>query len=158
MLLAVLIANTVSAALHYQSLRSFDGVSAGNPNSALVAASDGRLYGTTAYGGTSNSGTVFSLSKNGSNLAILRNFGTDSDGVYPMGVIEGKSDGVLYGTTQFGGTNLNGTVFRVNKDGTGYRIIHTFGGPSEDGRFPFAGVIEGAEMIDGVYHVLCVKK
>jgi arginine decarboxylase len=26
-------------------------------------------------------------------------------------------------------------------------------------RFPgFAGVIEGAEMIDGVYHVLCVKK
>jgi hypothetical protein len=26
-------------------------------------------------------------------------------------------------------------------------------------QFPgFAGVIEGAEMIDGVYHVLCVKR
>jgi len=26
-------------------------------------------------------------------------------------------------------------------------------------QFPgFAGVIEGAEMVDGVYHVLCVKK
>lgn len=145
LLLPVLIANTVLGDLHYQSLKSFDGSSAGNPNSALVAVSDGKLYGTTALGGISNSGTVFSLSKDGSNLTILRSFGTDSDGVYPMGVIEGKNDGVLYGTTEFGGTNLNGTVFRMSKDGNGYRIIHAFGGPSEDGRFPFAGVIEGSD-------------
>jgi uncharacterized repeat protein (TIGR03803 family) len=36
----------------------------------------------------------------------------------------GKTDGVLYGTTY--SDNTNGTVFSVNRDGSGYAVLHTF--------------------------------
>ena len=39
------------------------------------------------------------------------------------------------------------------------QIGYLKGMQSRERQFPgFAGVIEGAEMIDGTYHVLCVKK
>ncbi len=44
------------------SLYSFTGGSdGGNPEAALVLGSDGSFYGTTAYGGQGNAGTVFRL-------------------------------------------------------------------------------------------------
>ena len=50
---------------------------------------------------------------------------TNSDGAYPTaGLI--LSGNTLYGTTQLGGTNGNGTVFAVNTDGTGFTALHTF--------------------------------
>ena len=47
------------------------------------------------------------------------------------------SDGALYGTTcAFGavpGGSGGGTVFKVNRDGSGFRVLHTFGIPDGDG-------------------------
>jgi uncharacterized repeat protein (TIGR03803 family) len=45
----------------------------------------------------------------------------------------------LYGSTTTGGTNYNGTVFKLNINGGGYSILHAFGGGSVgDGRAPNA--------------------
>jgi uncharacterized repeat protein (TIGR03803 family) len=44
------------------TLYSFDGTDGGNAHAGLVQATDGTLYGTTAYGGAHYNGTVFSLS------------------------------------------------------------------------------------------------
>src|SRR5437870_5138687 len=87
------------AQTNYEILKSFDGALGANPNSALIEGSDGRLYGTTIIGGVSNLGTVFALNKDGGGYSVLRSFtGGAGDGRYPMGVVEGRNDGVLYGT------------------------------------------------------------
>src|SRR5207249_867233 len=96
-------------------------------SAGLIEASDGALYGTTEFGPTS-AGVVFKLNKDGSGYRVLYGFGGNAvDGGNPrVGVIEG-TDGVLYGTTPVGGTNSGGTVFKLNKDGSGYQTLYHFG-------------------------------
>lgn len=109
------------------------------PNGVL-AASDGRLYGTTSSGGNAGAGTVFALSKGGTGRTVLRHFGAAVDGAVPQAnVIEG-ADGRLYGTTFEGGAWTFGTVFRMNKDGSGYSILVHFGADSTDARFPLGAL------------------
>jgi len=57
-------------------------------------------------------------------------------------LIEG-TDGTLYGTTQTGGSAGSGTVFKVNKDGSGYSQLHSFA--HSDGFNVSAPVIEGSD-------------
>lgn len=115
--------------------------------SRLLAGSDGVLYGTTDGGGTNNGGTVFKFNPDGSGYGVLHHFPSDpKDGRWPRaGVIEGR-DGVLYGSTIHGGSEDYGTVFRVNRDGSGYVVLHSFTGhgPTGDGAEPMA-VLEGAD-------------
>src|SRR5688572_4593677 len=68
------------------------------------------------------------------NFAMIKSFGIPGDSAIrpESGVIEG-SDGVLYGTTVYGGASPvssfytdAGVVFRMNKDGSGFRILHHF--------------------------------
>ena len=77
-------------------------------------------------------------------FAILHSFtGYPTDGAGPRaGLIQGP-DGTLYGTTQYGGINDNGTIFQLAPDGTGYIVLHSFAG--ESGGHPWAGVIQGLD-------------
>jgi len=99
------------------SLHSFTRTDGANPQAGLVLGSDGYFYGTTAQGGTNNTvnggdGTVFKISTNGA-LTSLYSFSGTNDGRIPLsGLVQG-SDGSFYGTTQYGGTNNLGTVFRL---------------------------------------------
>jgi uncharacterized repeat protein (TIGR03803 family) len=82
---------------------------------------------------------------------ILHNFANRSgDGQYPDGLTR-ASDGWLYGTTSVGGSYTDilevareGTVFKVNVDGSGYTILHNFSGYPEP-HYPIAGVVEGSD-------------
>jgi uncharacterized repeat protein (TIGR03803 family) len=79
------------------------------------------------------------------NLIQLRSFGvTAFSGAQPQGRLLSGSDGFLYGTTPFGGSNGFGTIFRIKQDGAGFTVLHQFAGP-EDGSTPYAGVIEGKD-------------
>ena len=120
-----------------------DGVA---PYAGLVQASDGALYGTTLSGGQNRLGTLFTLNPDGTGYAVLKNFGEfGGDGVEPYGgVIEG-SDGALYGTTYWGGLYGEGTVYMLNKDGTGYAVLLSFGGVPFDGTNPYGTVTEGSD-------------
>ena len=63
----------------------------------------------------------------------------NSEGANPnAGLI--LSNNTLYGTAAAGGSSGAGTVFAVNTDGTGFRILHSFTGGS-DGANPQAGLI-----------------
>jgi len=100
------------------SLYSFTGTNDGaNPQATLVQGSDGSFYGTTAYGGTNNYGTVFKINTNGA-LITLYSFtgGNDGGTPYYAGLVQG-SDGSFYGTTLYGGVRSGvsgvGTVFRL---------------------------------------------
>jgi uncharacterized repeat protein (TIGR03803 family) len=58
-------------------------------------------------------------------------------------LIEG-SDGKLFGTTLRGGTHDWGTVFEMNPDGSGYRVLKRFEYATTGG-FPYAGVTQLAD-------------
>jgi uncharacterized repeat protein (TIGR03803 family) len=119
-----------------------------NPLCDLTAASDGLLYGTTAGGGTNGAGTIFRIAPDGSGYTVIRSFNNAADGAEPNGLIEG-SDGVLYGTTYHGpGNNYGGIAFAINKDGTGYRLLHRFGPfNSVDGLQSTAPLMEGSDHV-----------
>jgi len=85
----------------------------------LVQDVTGNLYGTTLFGGSKGSGTVFKLASDGT-VTVLHSFGAQAgDGVQPAGVIA-DSKGRLYGATGEGGASTNctsgfGTIFRINE-------------------------------------------
>ena len=113
------------------------------PYSALTEGSDGALYGTASSGGAANSGTVYRMNKDGSGFAVLRSLDPTTDGAAPHAAVIEDGDGVLYGTTSFGGLFGGGTVFRMLKNGSEFTVLRHF--DSADGVTLFAGLIEGSD-------------
>ena len=130
--------------LHQFTFAGGDGM---QPASGLVEGHDGSLYGTTYSGGSNNFGTVFKVQKDAAGYMILHAFNYDGvDGLRPNSSLVAGSDGALYGTTTQGGSLDYGTVFKMNSDGTGYQILHSFGAwPGPDGQFPAGNLIEGGD-------------
>ena len=99
------------------------------------------LYGTTAWGGTSGSGSVFKLNTDGTGFTTLYFFTGGIDGACPGHGVLVVSSNTLYGTATYGGQSGNGTVFKLNTDGTSFTTLHTFtanAAPSNpDGAFPW---------------------
>jgi uncharacterized repeat protein (TIGR03803 family) len=97
----------------YQLLHHFatDGVDGIEPWANLTAAG-GTLYGTTRLGGSYGKGTVFSVGTNGAGYRALYNFTNSPDGADPECDLLYAS-GVLYGTTEQGGSSIWGTVFSL---------------------------------------------
>jgi uncharacterized repeat protein (TIGR03803 family) len=125
--------------------------------STLLKGSDGTFYGTTGAGGAYNDGTVFRLNADGSGYAVLHTFNPNADGGQsPGGLVEGR-DGALYGTTYFGGPLTNkyrfgeglGTLFKLNKDGSGFTVLHNFTNAGGDGRYPARLLTQGR---DGAFY------
>jgi uncharacterized repeat protein (TIGR03803 family) len=115
-----------------------------NPGDSLVEGRDGILYGTTAYGGVGNGGTLFRLNKDGSGFVVTHLFGSGMDGRWPAPIIEG-TDGVLYGATQDGGSAGGGTVFKINKDGSGYSLLRSFSSANNDAWNISARLLEASD-------------
>lgn len=111
-----------------------------NPDASLVMDGAGNLYGTTAFGGANDGGTVFEITAAGSE-SVLYSFGNSpGDGWSPQAPLMMDSAGNLYGTTAGGGADSGGTVFRISASGT-ESILYSFGGSAADGVDPRAGLI-----------------
>jgi uncharacterized repeat protein (TIGR03803 family) len=109
------------------TLYSFTGGSDGSqPSAALLQASDGNLYGTTAVGGTNGYGSVFRISTSGA-LTPLYSFTGGSDGKLPAAALLQAKDENLYGTTLSGGSHGNGAFFRIATNGT-FVLLYSFAG------------------------------
>ncbi|QNF31329.1 DNRLRE domain-containing protein (plasmid) [Adhaeribacter swui] len=89
----------------------------GTPYGNLVQGSNGQLYGMTTAGGKYKSGTVFSISPEGT-FSVLRHFDPTSDGGKPCGSLIFGQDGYLFGLTSKGGQNKYGTAFKIALNGT----------------------------------------
>ena len=116
-----------------------------DPYASLVMDASGNLYGTTYYGGTNDTGTVFKITSSGAE-SVLYSFGpnTGSDGQYPAGSLIMDASGNLYGATQDGGKNGTGTVFKIIPSGA-ESVLYSFGpSPGADGKTPTAGLVMDA--------------
>jgi uncharacterized repeat protein (TIGR03803 family) len=138
----------------YVVLHSFSSALSGpyEPAAALALGSDGNLYGTTQFGGLAGYGSVFKLSTNGSEYSTLHHFGFGNDGRNPQSSLIQGLDGALYGTSALGGASAQGgasgfgTVFRLNADGTGETVLHSFMPSGGDGQCPYtSGLVQGTD-------------
>src|SRR5580704_8508560 len=81
----------------FTTLLTFNSTDGANPVAGLIQGTDGNLYGTTAFGGADNIGTVYKISTSGT-LVTLHSF-SGPDGVAPYGALVQGTDGNFYGTT-----------------------------------------------------------
>jgi uncharacterized repeat protein (TIGR03803 family) len=119
--------------------------------------SGNRLYGVAFDGGTGGNGTIFSINTDGTGFTNLHSFSaetsnTNSDGAKPRdALVEG--DGVLYGVTEGGGDAGDGTIFKINTDGSGFAVIYSFtsdpGAGNADGIAPLAGLVLSGTTLFG---------
>ncbi len=110
----------------------------------LVQASDGNFYGTAASGGFHGVGSVFKITPSGTltGLYSFCSLSKCSDGDAPYAWLVQGSDGNLYGTTPYGGTNNGGTVFKITLSGT-LTTLYSFCSQSNcsDGAEVYAGLV-----------------
>jgi uncharacterized repeat protein (TIGR03803 family) len=133
---------SIDAAGKERIIYRFKGGADGCWPSALVALK-GTLYGVTQGGGTSYSscaadspGTVFAVMPSGKETVLYR-FKGIPDGAVPNSLM--AANGVLYGTTTFGGAQSCeggnrpcGVVFSVTTSGH-EKVLHAFGGYTDGG-------------------------
>lgn len=138
-------------------LHKFGGSDGAAPYASLILGSDGKMYGTTLFGGSTTCnggaswqgcGTIFRIDTAG-NLVPLHSF-SGPDGAYPAQLIQ-ATDGYFYGTTESGGDAACtgrygpgcGTVFRMDSSGN-VTVLYSFTGNS-DGSWPESGVMQGSD-------------
>ena len=87
-------------------------------------------------------------------FTTLHSFTLGSDGGNPLaGLI--LSGNTLYGTAFDGGSSDYGTIFKVNTNGTGFTILHSFTAAdpntfiNSDGAYPFVGLILSGNTLYG---------
>ena len=142
-------------------------VDAGGPG-AIVQGTNGRIYGTTGYGGAYGNGVVFVMSANGGGATAPGQFqplSLDPDGLYvnasgagPVGAMVQATNGVFWGVAQEGGALGQGTKFEMTPAG-GFGDVVAFPciqgaacnanpcgqGADCPGNYLVAGLIEGTD-------------
>jgi uncharacterized repeat protein (TIGR03803 family) len=114
------------------------------PVAGLIQATNGDLYGTTYWGGANGkyNGTVFKITPSGTLTTLYRfcSQGGCTDGSEPAAGLVQAANGNLYGTTEEGGANNAGTVFKITPSGT-LTTLYSFCSQSgcTDGESPKCG-------------------
>jgi len=119
------------------------------PNDSLIV-SGSTLYGMTVNGGTSDGGTIFKINTNGTGFALLHSFaGAPSDGKWPGGSLI-LSGSTFYGMTRYGGNSNYGTIFKINMDGTGFVLLHSFSSATGEGYCPYGSLVLSGSTLYGM--------
>jgi uncharacterized repeat protein (TIGR03803 family) len=142
-----------ASAQTYKIIYAFNGQNSLTAGSTIANDKVGNLYGASTFGGTQNCaqgpcGAIYKIDPEGKETTLYE-FKGPPDGANPMAVTVPDDKGVLYGTTEYGGTSTFqycgggcGTVFELNPGGE--MVLHSFDAPPSDGILPQAGVIAPA--------------
>jgi uncharacterized repeat protein (TIGR03803 family) len=133
-------------------------------------ATDGKLYGTTFIGGSSNWGSVYSYDFSNCSEFVVYNSGPGPSGgsAAEFANVNELSDGKLYFPETYGGSSNLGAIYRMDKDGSNRELVHDFkyniapqpaysisasaqalteglATAHYDGAYPYGFVVEGAD-------------
>ena len=146
-MLMMMAAAIAAPAQTFKTLVNFNGSNGGSPLASVVQGADGNLYGTTESGTPGQSwGTVFKVTPVGTLTTIYRFCAQPAcaDGSTPRAGLVLAADGNFYGTTSYGGTKGDGTIFKITPAGT-LTTLHSLGGYPYDGAYPAGGLIQAAD-------------
>lgn len=137
---------SLARAQTFTTLYSFSGNSdGGQPYTGVIEDADGNLYGTTTEGGdlkcsAHGCGVVYELNTAGTETVLHRFSGPVSggDAAWPYAPLIRDKAGNIYGTTNLGGANGWGAVFKIDSSGN-ETLLYSFTGGS-DGCFPLQGL------------------
>jgi uncharacterized repeat protein (TIGR03803 family) len=120
------------------TLHNFFGADGSSPSYRLLSTGNGYYFGITTNGGSYDMGVAFKVSSGGqfSLLYSFRQTGTQGHG--PTGPLSSGADNLFYGTTQNGGTQGWGTVYKMSSAGA-VTWLRSFQG-GNDGGIPKGGV------------------
>ncbi|HTA26811.1 MAG TPA: choice-of-anchor tandem repeat GloVer-containing protein [Bacteroidia bacterium] len=136
-------------------LYSFAGGADGqNPEESLMLASDGNLYGTTAVGGSSDSGTIFQYNIALNKESVVYSFkGSPNDGAQPFDDLIEATDGLMYGNTNRGGVNYTGVIFNFNFHTNTETVLKNY--DSALGQLPYGDFLEVMSATTTVVSNVC---
>ena len=128
---------------------SSDGV---GPQAGLTLGPGGVFFGTTHFGGTKDTGTVFAFDPILAEVTVIHSFsGLSPDGGVPLGSLTLGSDGLLWSTT-FTSTNggdptYYGTVFKISPTAPYTMTSYGFAGLADQDYYyqPKSGVIQASD-------------
>jgi uncharacterized repeat protein (TIGR03803 family) len=123
----------------------------GGPQGTLTLGPDNELYGALVTGGDGGFGEVFKISLEGQ-LTILGSLDASHTGGNPYGGLTRGTNGLYYGTANFGGPGSSGTLFEVDPNG-GLRVLYAFSERSwhgsvntnQDGAYPYGRLSPGPD-------------
>ena len=112
------------------------------PNSVPAVGYGGGLYGATLNGGANGKGTIYHILPDGSFDGPVHSF-AGPEGAHPVSSPVLSSDGKLYGVTQGDGMSNQGSLYRLEPDGT-VVLLHSFS-DSTQGLYPQQPLIEATD-------------
>jgi uncharacterized repeat protein (TIGR03803 family) len=124
------------------NLHSFSTATGFNPFGDLIQASNGLLYGTCIYFGTTGAGTLFSFNTATNVFTDLIHFNT-TNGQNPEGSLIQAADGKLYGLTWGGGDSAKGVLFKYDISANTITDLAVFYG--SNGAWPTGSLIQASD-------------
>jgi uncharacterized repeat protein (TIGR03803 family) len=135
--------------LHIFAISETDGA---QPNGPPLQASDGKFYGTTRNGGANKCrpvseipcGVIYRVNSAGDYELLHQFSASGAEGYTALSALIEGPNGALYGTTAGGGAYGGGVVFQIGLDGA-YRVLHSFGGTSDEGNTLTSALVLGKD-------------
>jgi uncharacterized repeat protein (TIGR03803 family) len=117
---------------------SFDFYTTGAfPYAGLIAADDGKYYGTTRNGGDQDRGAIYAFDPTTSAISLKASF-SGSNGANPGTLVSGGKD-IYYGSTPYGGQFGKGAIYEFNSVTATITLKDSFTGSN--------GAIAGSDLI-----------
>ena len=121
-------------------LHAFSGNDGDNPFAGLLNVA-GTFYGTTFGGGSAGGGTAFAVDPATGAETVIYSFAQgQTDGKDPVNSLI-EVNGLLYGTTAYGGLNGDGTIFSIHPR-TGIETVLASFKKHESGFYPRGALID----------------
>lgn len=118
------------------------------PGGSLVQASNGKLYGMTSDGGSSNLGTLFEYTPSTNTYVKKIDFTGAANGSKPIYKLTPATNGKLYGLTSAGGASGFGVLFSFDPVTSTFSKLLDFDGYLK-GEAPYGSLLQAA---DGAFY------
>lgn len=125
----------------YSILHNFVDSSGRLPQGSLILANNGKLYGTTEFGGATDDGVLFEFNPQTNEYKKIKSF-YSSIGIRPCASLLLGDNGKLYGTTMMGGNQNMGVVFEYDIASLAYNVKFNFS--YVNGAYPYGNLVQAS--------------